>query len=1037
MLLRKIKTRGFLGHLGACGVSENGKPAFVELDFTNADLSLVHGANGAGKSTVWDALLFAFFKEHRGGGSNFARLIHDRDDEAEISVEFELENQIWEIYSRISKTKRGTANVVRRVCLITDENKLTKCESDEAVDAWVRQNLKMSAQTFTSAVLLRQGEADKFLQTKPKQRKEILLELLQLDFYRKLNDEATKRSNEHKKNAKKLAEELEQIATVAPDENALERQQEQIQQIEGLIKELEAAKIAKHDELGNAKQAAKFAEEIAKIERQQNVDKQLFERAAEIRQKYDRLCELETVLLKLEKLWDAKDEFNRENQNLHQVQIEIVRLEDELKQFSSESLAIVEAIKTAQSRFDKAAAKLQTTMAQHTELSEKLRQIGELEKLEAGISEKQNELAPFQTILSKRDSVRENYQRYNVLLEARQSLLELQRTQENLQTAGSRAENLRNAARQKEILKQENATAVKELAAHAERLETEKSDLQNKLNDCRSELKRHGEKLENRNSLTGEIECPMCGTALDEHQAERLSDEVERVKAEIREFEARKAELETGAARNQSALDKTNRDKIALEDRAKTIGEELVRIEADLEHADREVETCQQLFTEAGANAGLMRNENLADVEAEISALENAARDFEELESAERRAETINAVIEDRRQQASQWDFSVGERAKTRSAWAECEKELIVDTENETVAKNELDLQQRNFNDLERKTDGLKIRLTSENKTAADLRARSEKARKTVETAQNALSDERPEIQIACDDKFCFKRLLSEKSDLQSIANENKNLSAAEDRRKDLNSKLENWREQLNEIPLKHRRHVETVEEEFERLNRRLESENVNLIDAHNDLCEMRNRLAAYAIKRSELIGAEKRARLWHKLADAFGKKGLEARIVQTAQETVKQNANSILESLSGGAFQIELEETSGNSDELQILVRDLNTQNAADKPRPFEFFSGGESLLIAVSLAVAVGQAVTGNTAANTLIIDEGFGALDNNRRELLVDELQRLSCEVLQNGRVIVVSHQDDVKEKFNNRFFISKNTDGLTNVEIYGGI
>jgi DNA repair exonuclease SbcCD ATPase subunit len=157
---------------------------------------------------------------------------------------------------------------------------------------------------------------------------------------------------------------------------------------------------------------------------------------------------------------------------------------------------------------------------------------------------------------------------------------------------------------------------------------------------------------------------------------------------------------------------------------------------------------------------------------------------------------------------------------------------------------------------------------------------------------------------------------------------------------------------------------------------------------------------------------------------------------VQAAQESVKQNANTVLESLSGGAFQIELEE-SASGEELQILVRDANTQNANDKARAFEFFSGGEGLLIAVSLAIAIGQAVAGRTAANTLIIDEGFGALDNNRRELLVEELGRLSRDVLQGGRVIVVSHQDDVKEKFGNRFLLGKTGSGLTSVDLYGKV
>lgn len=1037
MLLRKIKTRGFLGHLGACGASENGKPAFVELDFTNADLSLVHGANGAGKSTVWDALLFAFFKEHRGGGSNFARLIHDRDDEAEISVEFELENQIWEIYSRISKTKRGTANVVRRVCLITDENKLTKCESDDAVDAWVRQNLKMSAQTFTSAVLLRQGEADKFLQTKPKQRKEILLELLQLDFYRKLSDEATKRSNEYKKTAKKLEEELRQIAADAPDQNALDNQQERIEQIEATIQELNRLKTQKQEELGNVREAEKYATEIADIERLQNEDKQLFERAAEIRQKFERLCELETVLLGLEKLWEAKEEFGRERENLQKVRDEIARLEADLKQFSGEASAAEEASKRAQREFNETEDNLRAITTKREDLNEKLRQIVELEKLETDVSEKQKELQPFQTILSNRERIRGNFNRFELLREGKQSLLDLQKAEKNLRTAETQAENLRNESRQKEALKQENALVIEELTERAERLETAKSNVQNELNDCQSDLKLLREKLKNRDSLTGQIECPMCGTSLDEHQAERLADELEQVKHRIGELEMQESTLKTAAAQNQNELAKIKSDKNTRENEAKIIGEELAKITADLEHAAREVEDFRQLLTEAEANAGEMKNQNLADVEAELSALANASRELVQLEDAEKREGNINAVIENLREQASRWNFPLGARVEIRSAAAKCEEDWIAGEESKAKSEFESNRQKQISDDLQQKTSELKWRLTGKNESVTDWQTRSETAWRKVETARNAVVNEKSEFQNACEDKSCFERLLEEKNDLKAFESEKRRVEEAEKRKNRLEGEKIGLQKQLDKIPPEHRRAVQTVEGEFDDLNRRLESENGNSLDARDDLRRMEDRLADYKIMKSESVEADKIARLWHKLADAFGKKGLEARIVQAAQETVKQNANTILESLSGGAFQIELEETSGNTDELQILVRDLNTQNAADKPRPFEFFSGGESLLIAVSLAVAVGQAVTGNTAANTLIIDEGFGALDNNRRELLVEELQRLSCEVLQNGRVIVVSHQDDVKEKFNNRFLISKNADGLTNVEIYGGV
>ncbi len=59
--------------------------------------------------------------------------------------------------------------------------------------------------------------------------------------------------------------------------------------------------------------------------------------------------------------------------------------------------------------------------------------------------------------------------------------------------------------------------------------------------------------------------------------------------------------------------------------------------------------------------------------------------------------------------------------------------------------------------------------------------------------------------------------------------------------------------------------------------------------------------------------------------------------------------------------------------------------------------------------------------------MIDEGFGALDEVNRALLVSELRRLSEDVLQGGRVVVVSHQEDVCEEFGSRYRISKDASG----------
>ena len=63
-----------------------------------------------------------------------------------------------------------------------------------------------------------------------------------------------------------------------------------------------------------------------------------------------------------------------------------------------------------------------------------------------------------------------------------------------------------------------------------------------------------------------------------------------------------------------------------------------------------------------------------------------------------------------------------------------------------------------------------------------------------------------------------------------------------------------------------------------------------------------------------------------------------------------------------------------------------------------------------------------------NTLVIDEGFGALDEENRGLMVDNLRHLSENEFKNGRIIVVSHQDDVCDSFGHRYRLSRDENGL---------
>ena len=73
-------------------------------------------------------------------------------------------------------------------------------------------------------------------------------------------------------------------------------------------------------------------------------------------------------------------------------------------------------------------------------------------------------------------------------------------------------------------------------------------------------------------------------------------------------------------------------------------------------------------------------------------------------------------------------------------------------------------------------------------------------------------------------------------------------------------------------------------------------------------------------------------AREWsyyERLAKSFGPQGLQARIIQAAQDLIRHNANETLRRLSHGTWEIELREDDTSS-ELEILARDLSQSGGA-----------------------------------------------------------------------------------------------------------
>ena len=87
-------------------------------------------------------------------------------------------------------------------------------------------------------------------------------------------------------------------------------------------------------------------------------------------------------------------------------------------------------------------------------------------------------------------------------------------------------------------------------------------------------------------------------------------------------------------------------------------------------------------------------------------------------------------------------------------------------------------------------------------------------------------------------------------------------------------------------------------------------------------------------------------------------------------------------------------------------------------------------SLALALGLADAV-QAQAGGVAMDTLFIDEGFGSLDADTLEEVMDVLATLQDD----GRLIgLVSHVESMKQQIPHRIQVTKGQTGST-VDIIG--
>lgn len=150
----------------------------VELDFTGFDLACVSGSNGAGKSSLLDAITWVLFGQARRSGEV---LINNACDAAEVIFVFDYEGNRF----RIQRTNpRGKASMLEFHILTLDgEWKPLTERTTRDTQAQIQAVLRLDYETFVNASFFLQGKADQFTQQRAGDRKRILAGILGLDIW--------------------------------------------------------------------------------------------------------------------------------------------------------------------------------------------------------------------------------------------------------------------------------------------------------------------------------------------------------------------------------------------------------------------------------------------------------------------------------------------------------------------------------------------------------------------------------------------------------------------------------------------------------------------------------------------------------------------------------------------------------------------------------------------------------------------------------------------------------------------------------------
>ena len=500
------------------------------LDFGGLHTACICGSNGAGKSSLLEAITWAIWGESRATIED--DVIYSGAKEVRVDFTF-LNNQ--QTYRVIRTRTRGATSVLEFQIATPAGFRPLTAKGMRATQDIILQHIKLDYETFINSAYLRQGRADEFMLKRPTERKEILAELLKLNQYDQLEEKAKDNSKQFKGRVEELSRSLENIKVQLQEKKAttaeltqLEVEINQIQQQEAFDKiQLQNLQVVQHQRHNWEQQLTFVKQQYQNLredcDRQEQEKLSIQSQLAELTTILNQEAEIEAGYAEYQSLQLQEEDFAAKfeqhtratgllQQQQQQLAKQIQAIERQLQQGETE-LRYLEQQET----------EIQQTLIKSLDVESALSELATAREKLSNLDQLQMQFTP---LLQQRASLQTQIDRTYASLVAR--LEQLQHREKELETQHGHLSALQKSLKdvsvkleeleKKQVYLQRIQEKGRERRHYIERLQTQQGEYEKIL-----------EELEQKIQLlqTPDAVCPLCERPLDEHHWHRVIQKTE------------------------------------------------------------------------------------------------------------------------------------------------------------------------------------------------------------------------------------------------------------------------------------------------------------------------------------------------------------------------------------------------------------------------------------------------------------------------------------------------------------------------------